>query len=68
MIAMGKFESTLEGEPLGCAGNHATEVRDRNLAAMNSKPHADERRGKRDDDQHQNLGEQAEEANHANSG
>ena len=68
VVAVGQLEAALEGDTLGCGGSHATEVRDRNLAAMDGKPHADERRGKRDDDQHQNLGEQAKEANHSNSG
>jgi hypothetical protein len=67
MIAAGEFKTTVEGEAFGLGWSHATEVRDGDLATMDCKPHAYQRRGERDDDQNENLGEQAEKTNHAHS-
>ena len=67
MIAAGEFETTVKGGALGFGRGHATEVRDGDLTAMDGKPHADQRRGKSDDDEDENLREQTEEANHATS-
>ncbi len=64
MIAAGQFEATLEGDTLGLGRRHATQVRHRDLAAMDGESHADQSRGERDDDEHENLGEQTEETNH----
>jgi hypothetical protein len=67
MIVAGEFESSVEGDAFGVGRSHATKVRDGDLAAVNRKPHAYQRGGERDDDQNENLGEQAEETNHAYS-
>ena len=65
MIAAGQLKAMLEGNALGLGGSHATEVGHRDLAAMDGEPHADQGRGEGDDDEHEKLGEQAEEADHA---
>ncbi len=64
MVAAGELQATLEGSPLGLGGRHATQVRHGDLAAMDGKSHADQGGGERDDDEHENLGEQTEEADH----
>jgi hypothetical protein len=64
VIAAGQFEATLEGGALSLGGSHATQVGHGDLTAMDGESHADEGGGERDDYQHENLGEQTEEANH----
>jgi hypothetical protein len=55
----------LEGGALGFGGSHATEVGYGDLAAMDGEAHADQGRGESDDDEHENLGEQTQEAKHS---
>ena len=65
VIAAGQLKTMLKGNALGLGGSHTTEVRHGDLTAMDGEPHADQGRGERDDDEHEHLGEQAEEADHA---
>ena len=64
MIAARQLKAMLEGNALGLGGSHATEVGHGDLAAMDGESHADQGGGERDDDEHENLGEQTEEADH----
>ena len=68
VIAAREFKPMLEGDALGFRGRQAVEVRHGHLTAMDGEPHADQRRGQGDDDEDENLGEHAEESNHATSG
>jgi hypothetical protein len=67
VIAAREFKAMVEGSTLGFGGRHAAKVGDCYFASMDGEPHAYERRGQGDDDEHENLGKQLEESNYANS-
>ena len=64
VIAARQFQAALEGNSLGLGRSHTSQVRHGNLSAMDCKSHADQGRGERHDNEHKNLGEQTEKANH----
>ena len=64
VIAGFELQAALGGQTLGIGGSHAAEVGHGDLAAMDGEAHADQARGERDDDEHENLGEQTKEADH----